>query len=221
MPSAMRILVVDDHRLFTAGLCALLDQLDPPADVEECDNGHRALERLARSPRIDLMLLDMQMPSLGGVDLLHALGHRGIRVRTLVVSAERDERQVAQAIAAGAAGFLPKSLAPVHMLDAIGRVLAGGRYLPAHLAHAVPLGAHAARRQEAAPSADAPPELSARQREILEMIERGLSNKEIANVLDLSLSTVKFHITALFRTLGVRTRTECVHVARERLNAFG
>lgn len=215
----MRILVVDDHRLFSAGLCALLDRLDPPVAVEECHDGHRALARLAVAPRVDLMLLDMRMPSLGGVDVLLALGHRGIRVRTLVVSGERNEREVARAMSAGASGFLPKALTPAHMLEAMSRVLAGERYLPAHLAQAVSLGDAPSRVRTLPPAAAL--ELSVRQREILAMIERGLSNKEIANVLDLSLSTVKFHITALFRVLGARTRTGCVHVARERLGEFG
>ena len=212
----LRILIVDDHKLFSAGLAALLQRLERPAEIEECDNGARALTRLAEAPAVDLLLLDMQMPSLGGIDLLNALACRGLRVRTLVISAERNEGQIAQAMRAGAAGFLPKSLAPAHMLAAVAKVLAGERYLPEHLAQTMTAGAGGA-------SGEGDPEsrLTPRQREILSMIERGLANKEIANVLDLSQSTVKFHITALFRELGVRTRTECVHVARERLGSFG
>lgn len=206
MNEGVRILIVDDHKLFTAGLSAILGMLDRTVTIVECDNANQALTRLDRHERFDLMLLDIAMPTISGVDLLRALEHRGIHVRTMVVSAESNERQIAAALAAGAIGFFPKSLAPPLMLQAIEQVLAGKRYLPEHLRERIDAVAGDPRA--------ARPRLTERQHEILQMIERGLANKQIADVLGVSLSTVKFHVTGLFRELGVRTRTECIHVAR-------
>lgn len=202
------ILIVDDHKLFTAGLAAILALLDRPVAIVECDNGQRALTLLEAGTRFDLMLLDIEMPSINGVDLLRSLTHRGLHVRTMVVSAESNDRQIAAALAAGARGFFPKSLSPPLMLKAIETVLAGHRYLPDHLQDRI--------ASTPVVTDGAPSSLTARQQEILQLMERGLSNKQIAGVLDVSLSTVKFHVTGLFRELGVRTRTECVHVARQR-----
>jgi len=209
MPNSLDILIVDDHKLFTAGLAAIIGLLDRPVTVVECDSGCQALSRFESGERYDLMLLDMAMPSISGVDLLKALRHRELTVRTMVVSAEENHRQIAAAMAAGAAGFFPKSLAPPLMLRAIETVLAGRSYLPEHLRERVESVSSPLEGEQYVP-------LTERQCEILGFMERGLSNKQIADVLGVSLSTVKFHLTGLFRELGVRTRTECVHVARRR-----
>jgi len=126
----------------------------------------------------------------------------------MLVSAESDHRQIATALSAGASGFFPKSLAPPSMPRAIETELAGRRYLPEHMRERVEAVAGTLETERLP--------LTARQGEILQLMERGLSNKQIADVLDVSLSTVKFHIAGLFRELGARTRTECMHVARQR-----
>jgi len=204
------VLVVDDHRLFTAGLSAIIQLLPMPVTVLERDNARTALRELEAGLSIDLLLVDVDMPSLNGLDLLIALQQRRCLPKSIVISATSNPRLVERVFAAGARGFVPKSLPPGNMIAAIQSVLTGGSYLPPDLKRAPRAAAES-------PSGDSVAcQLSDRQLQVLGLIGRGRSNKEIADVLEISLSTVKFHVTTLFRLLNVRTRTECVHVARQR-----
>ncbi|MFK7994250.1 MAG: response regulator [Granulosicoccus sp.] len=222
MDERLRIIVIDDHRLFTAGLKAVLATLGRSILVDEVTDPQRALSRLAGGEYCDLILLDLDMPGLSGVDFISALNEREIVHKIIVISATTDYSLVRQALSSGARGFIPKSLSPQQMLFGIEQVLSGRTYLPPHLVDLLLDTENSTAQNQ---QSDVPPEsgsngcttvqLSERQRQILQMMERGLSNKQIANVLGISTSTVKFHITALFKDLGVTTRTECTHIARK------
>lgn len=167
------------------------------------------------------MLLDLEMPGLSGMDFITALNERDILHRIIVISATTDYALVSRALSAGARGFIPKSLSPQQMLYGIEQVLVGRTYLPQHLVdllldteNAGAIDSQSDSAFETDSSEHAAVKLSKRQQQILQMMERGLSNKQIANVLCISTSTVKFHITALYKALGVKTRTECAHLAR-------
>ncbi len=221
MNKAIRILVVDDHRLFAAGMSSVLRMLRRPVEVKEIYNGMQALTELERDVEYDLVLADIEMPSVSGIDLLLALKAREICIPLIIVSATEHAREVERAMSAGARGYIPKSTAPEAMLEAVERVLQGDVYLPDDLWTRVRTSVGAqSRRPTVTPSGATGPNLSSRQHEILDLMESGKTNKQIAEVLGISQSTVKFHIAGLFRELNVRTRTECVHVARQ-LNVGG
>jgi len=222
MDGQTSIVVIDDHRLFTAGLKAILATLGRSIRVDEITDPQRALSRLSGGEHFDLVLLDLDMPGLSGGDFISALNEREILHRIIVISATTNYDLVRQALASGACGFIPKSLSPQQMLHGIEQVLSGRTYLPPELVDQL-LGSKNAgtthTRSDISSETDSsgrqPLQLNKRQQQILQMMERGLSNKQIANVLGITTSTVKFHITGLYKALGVKTRTECAHLARK------
>lgn len=218
---AIKILLVDDHRLFAAGMAAVLRMLPRAVEIKEIYNGMQALSELEREQDYDLVLADIEMPSVSGIDLLLALKARDISTPLIIVSATEHAREVDRAMAAGARGYIPKSTAPEAMLNSVEKVLRGEICVPQDLWNrGNPISGTQSRRANAQPGAGNTPTLSARQHEILDLMESGKTNKQIAGVLGITQSTVKFHIAGLFRELNVRTRTECVHVARQ-LNIGG
>lgn len=160
---------------------------------------------------MDLVLVDLHMPGANGMDALGAMRAAFEASAVVVLSSEDDPRLIRQSIEMGASGFIPKSSTPQVMIAALRLVLAGGTYLPPH----VLLGFSGA-APEAAPaevSAHSVDGLSARQLEVLMKAVQGKANKVIARELQLSEGTIKAHLSAAFRTLGVQNRTEAVFVA--------
>ena len=210
MDSELNILIVDDHKLFVAGLSRLLAGLAPEVKVTEKYSATQALSALDTGQQFDLILLELDLPSMSGFDLLLALHSRGIQTRAVIVSSIRDHKSIQTAIKNGAKGYVPKSSSVELLHEALKRVLLGEVFLPEYLmsdihrpAAGMSLGESVVKR------------LSSRQEEIVNLIEQGKTNKQIADILNIKESTVKFHVSALFKVLNVRTRTECVHVARQ------
>ncbi|WUR11814.1 response regulator transcription factor [[Empedobacter] haloabium] len=215
----MQILLVDDHDLFREGLKLMLDNLGPEVRFAEAGTVAEALA-LLRQQAPDLVLADLYMPDADGLDVLTSLREVAGPVPVVVLSSEDDPRAVRSAIGLGARGYVPKSSTGQVLLAAVGLVLAGGTYLPPNVLHengvpggwARPLrgGASTAPRLVPAPApADG---LSSRQREVLLKVVQGKANKVIARELQLSEGTVKAHLSAAFRALGVRNRTQAVSV---------
>ena len=204
----MDVLVVDDHTLFREGLKFLLRELDPSLGIDEAGDCAAALERVS-ARRHDLVLLDLNLPGLRGMDALAALRAAVPEVPTVVLSGEDDPQLVRSAIKAGAMGFIPKSSTREVLIQALRLVFAGGVYLPP-----AALDTHAA----AAPAAayapgPAPLGLTPRQMEVLRCVIQGKPNKSIARELDISEGTVKAHLSAVMQSLGARNRTEAVYAA--------
>lgn len=205
----MRILVVDDHQLFLDGLRYILPRLDAQIDISEVTDAASALKRIRSGEDFDLVLMDLHMPGLGGVPLLHLMIELGNGLPVVVISGETDTAKIRACLDAGALGFIPKSYGTEKMLAALRQVLKGEVYVPA--------GIDPDRR----PAADAGPDLrrdgiTKRQLEVLGLLAAGYSNRKIADTLYISEHTVKAHISALFKTLGAGNRTECVRVAEDR-----
>ncbi len=203
----MHVLLIDDHALFRRGLALLLTSLNPAVELQEASDLEVA-GALARRT-FDLVLVDLHMPRLAGLDAL-------IKARMLfedspvaVLSSEEDPTLILRAIEIGAVGFIPKSSTPEVLQQALGLILAGGVFLPAHaLRGAVPALA------ESPPARpDGLASLSPRQREVLLRAVQGKPNKTIARELDVSEGTVKAHLSAAFRVLKVRNRVEAVYAA--------
>lgn len=194
----LRVLLADDHALVRAGLRSLLGQLEEVQVVAEAHDGREALE-LAALHRPDLVLMDIGMPGLNGLEATLRLGKEQPEVRVIVLSMHATEDYVLQALRAGARGYLLKDSAPLDLARALRAVARGEIFLGPHIPRQV-LDAYAAKAGEN-PSPLAL--LTARQREILQLIAEGNSTREIARRLALSVKTVEAHRAQIMERLGI------------------
>jgi DNA-binding NarL/FixJ family response regulator len=206
----VKILLVDDHPLFRGGLKYLLQSLDEHLELDEAGNCAQA-EALASQRAYDLVLVDLKMPGVGGLDALTVVRAAFPATPVVVVSGEDDPAVVRAAIECGAMGFIPKSSTPEVMIQALKLVLAHGIYLPPRVLAASQL-------PDPAPSASASNDagltgLSVRQMDVLRCVIQGKPNKVIARELDVAEGTVKAHLSSVLRALGARNRTEAVYAA--------
>ncbi|GAB4182583.1 MAG: response regulator transcription factor [Rhodocyclaceae bacterium] len=197
---AMKILVVDDHPLIRSALRYALAELDTGVDLLDASDGASALRELDAHPDLDLVLLDLALPDMDGLQALKALRERSPAVPIVVLSASEDPEAVRAALDAGAMGFVPKSSSNQVMLSALRLVLSGGVY--------VPLQALSADRSGAHPAAELG--LTQRQAEVLALMVQGKPNKLICRELGLAQGTVKIHVTAILKALDVSNRTQAV-----------
>jgi DNA-binding NarL/FixJ family response regulator len=209
----MRLIVIDDHPLILEAMRWLLRGLQAQADIATAADCESGLALAERGPLPDLVLLDMQLPGLGGMSAVRAWRSRWPMVPLVVLSASRDARTVTEVLNAGAAGFIPKSTSNEVMLAALRLVLDGGRYLP-------PLLLDAGDSVQRAPSAVQSLALTERQLQVLRLLAQGAPNKVIGRELGLAERTVKAHVTAVLRTLKVSNRTH-VAIAAARLGLGG
>ena len=198
----IRLLVVDDHFVVRIGLTSALN-LEPDMEVvAEARDGREAIDAYEKH-RPDVVVMDYQLPHLNGAEATTVIRGTYPDAKVIILSVYKGEEDVHRAVQAGAAGYLPKSSGPEELLDAIRTINKGRRYFPTAI--------NAALESRAARS-----ELSEREREVLEMLVRGRSNKEIAISLGISENTVKVHTTRVFEKLGVADRLEAVTVAIQR-----
>jgi len=209
----MKVLIVDDHSLLRAGITALLKQESPDAIVVEAADGEQALALARSNPDLDAVLLDLQMPGLGGRSTLEEFGRRHPGLPVVILSSTEDAEEVRWALANGALGYVPKSASAKTLLGALQLVMRGDIYVP-------PLMLDGPQRPGPARAADRIDlsfRLTGRQIEVLRLIQRGLSNKLIARELGLAEKTVKVHVTSILKTLNVVNRTQAVGAMRELL----
>ncbi|MEU2598768.1 response regulator transcription factor [Streptomyces hirsutus] len=199
------VLIVDDHPVVRDGLRGMFEAAPGFRVLGEAANGVEALERAAALDP-DVVLMDLRMPGSSGVDAIRELARRGARAEVLVLTTYDTDSDTLPAIEAGATGYLLKD-APREELFAAVRAAAEGRTV---------LSPAVASRLVSAVRAPAAEPLSAREREVLALVARGTSNREIARELFISEATVKTHLTHLYAKLGVRDRAAAVAVAYER-----
>lgn len=197
----MKILIIDDHPLFRAGFHAVLEQSDLDAAVLSVSSVAEGLQILKRDGEVGLVLLDIHLRGEDGFNAMQVIGEKFPTTACIMISGDEQEAIVNRAIAAGASGFIPKSFTADEMIAAIRRVLNGDVFVPT--AAQVP------------PAAEGT-SLTLRQLEVISMLGRGFSNKEIARALDVAERTVKAHVSAVFEALNVRNRTQAVLVAQRR-----
>lgn len=212
----MKILVVDDHPLFMDGLLQVLQQLRPNITAIQIGNAEKALEYIETDRAIDLILLDINMPGMDGLDLLATLVERELWIPAIVISAHDNPRVILQALNAGALGFIPKHFNTAELLAALNVVLKGEVFLPE------PIKARIDQLRRANTKTDSKSEkvaanlgLSSRQLRVLECLAKGYSNRKIAAILNLSEHTVKSHLKVLFSALKAENRIDCVRKAEE------
>ena len=202
----MHILLVDDHALIRDAVRAILAEVAGDAVVDEADSGHRAMELLDSTADGQLVILDLGLPDSDGLELLKKIRERRPATAVVVLSSSTETRLMAEALDAGATGFIPKSAPRPVMVSALRLILAGGIYIPPE--------AWPSRQKDVPPApvvhAPSPAELglTERQLHVLALLVRGHSNKSIARALGIAEVTVKHHVTALMRALQVSNRTE-------------
>jgi two-component system, NarL family, nitrate/nitrite response regulator NarL len=200
----VRVVLAEDHRLVREGLRALLEAQDGFAVVGEAVDGHEAVAIVERL-QPDLVLLDVSMPGYGGLDALRDLADRPHGAKILLVTASIDREDIAVALQLGARGIVLKEAASEALLSAIKTVLSGGLWLGDAAVSELVTPSGARPRPAAGRSAFG---LTPREREILESITAGLSNREIASTLSLSEQTVKHHLSSIFDKTGTSSRLE-------------
>lgn len=214
----MKILIGDDHLLFREGLCRLLTQLDENATFVEAGTFDE-VQALARDEQgFNLVLLDLQMPGFPGFSGVQEVCAAQAGTPVVIISASESQADVRAALDCGASGYIPKSSSVKIMLSALNLVFSGGIYVPPAallgdgpgVGAATATGAAAVGSSAAGGAASTTPALTQRQRDVLRCLREGKSNKQIAYELGLSEGTVKIHVTAVMRSLGVRNRTQAV-----------
>jgi two-component system, NarL family, nitrate/nitrite response regulator NarL len=197
----MKILIVDDHPLFRAGFHAVLEQSALEAGVLSVSSVPEALQTLQKDSDIGLVLLDIHLKGDDGFAALKVIGERFPTTACIMISGDEQQSIAARAVQSGASGFIPKSFTADEMIAAIQKVLAGEVFV-LETATLTP--------------SEQPTGLTLRQLEVISMLGRGFSNKEIARALDVAERTVKAHVSAVFEALNVRNRTQAVLVAQRR-----
>ncbi len=213
----LRILVADDHALFRAGLRHLLADFGDRLQIEEAHDFDNTARRLSELEDLDLLFLDLNMPGMRGISAVEELCALAPDVPVIVISVRETPEDVRKAIDAGAMGYIPKSSTPEVMMSALQLVLSGGIYLPPHLLQELPAGAAPSAENGSDDADDQLSRLTPRQRDVLQLLAQGQSNKQIADVLGLAPGTVKIHISRILRAFKVQNRTQAVIAASEAL----
>jgi len=201
----MKILHADDHSLFREGLGFFLRLLDSQVVPLEAGNLQSTLDKLALESPVDLLLLDLEMPGMNGLEGFYTIRRRYPELPIAIVSGVNDAHTIRTLIDGGARGYIPKLAGSEQLMDALRRILQGEIYLPD--AMFIPASRAAANDDKASA-------LTSRQQQILPLLAEGMPNKQIADTLGVTEGTIKQHLKDLFRRLGANNRTQAVREAR-------
>jgi len=208
----IQVCLVDDQTLVRQGIRSLLELSDEIKVVAEAADGAQALE-VVPNVKPDVVLLDMRMPGMSGLDVLNALAATNQLPPTIILTTFDDDQLVLAGLKAGARGYLLKDVSLDQLVDAVKTVAAGGSLVAPVVTQRLLSGLE--RMQNEFTSLDRPDPLTDRETEILRLMAGGYSNKEIANSLGVAEGTVKNHVSNILSKLGVRDRTRAVLKAFE------
>ena len=214
MEDAIKLLIVDDHPLFRRGVRIYLETAPDLVITGEADGGEGALEFLEQEA-VDVVLLDLQMPKMDGIETAGRILERHPETRVLMLTSFGNWERVYQALKTGASGYVLKDAEPEELAAAIRAVSAGGNYLGAQVASQLLQQLDAEVKEEKPPDRGIDP-LTEREAEVLALIAKGLSNREIADQLYVSEKTVKTHVANILQKLNVKSRTQAaLHAMRQ------
>ena len=195
----IRVMLADDHSVVRMGIATVLNYSEGFEVVGEADNGIEAV-RLARELKPDVVLMDLQMPELGGAEATEKIHAENPAVKILVLTSFATSVDLKRAIDAGASGALEKNSSCPEIIDAIRGVAEGREVVSEEIKHSLD-------------NVSSMPEMSPRKIEILNLVAKGFSNKEIAEIIGVSPVTVKDHVAKIFQSIGASTRTEAATIA--------
>jgi DNA-binding NarL/FixJ family response regulator len=198
----IRILVVDDHPIMRLGVAALIASSREMICVGQASTGEEAV-RLHSACEPDITLMDLRLPGMSGVETIRAIRQKSPAARFIVLTTYEGDENIYQALEAGASGYLVKGLPQEVLINAVRKVHDGGRYLPPPMMQALSERTHDTI-------------LSARERQVLQLIAKGKSNKEIAVELGITPATVKCHVSVILTRLDASDRTQAVVTALHR-----
>lgn len=199
MSSTIRVLIADDHPIVRSGLVRMIELTEGMEVVAEAETGTEAVQ-LFREYQPDVMLMDLRMPELNGVEAIAAIRQEFPDSRIAILTTYDTDEEIFRGLQAGARGYLLKDSKMAELIDAVRQIHAGKKYIPPAV------GAKLAERISR-------PKLSDREKEVLQLMTKGQTNQDIANELCITQSTVKFHINNIFGKLGVCDRTQAVLIA--------
>ena len=202
----IRVLIVDDHEIMRTGIAYSLTVYPDMELVGEASSGQEAL-KLCRETQPDVVLVDMVMPGMDGVQTTQAIRKQHPQVQVLALTSFHDRERVQQVMQAGATGFLVKGVSAGELAEAIRVAYAGQTVLSPEASQAL--------IKPDEPQTALGQDLTQREQEVLALLVKGLSNAEIAQLLTITISTTKHHVSAIFRKLGVTSRTEAMALALE------
>jgi DNA-binding NarL/FixJ family response regulator len=200
--SRIRVLVVDDHPIMRFGIATIIDATPDMTTVAQAGSGEEAVE-LYEQHLPDITLMDLRLPGMSGVDAIRAIMARHRNAKFVVLTTYEGDEDIHQALEAGARSYIIKGMPHNALVSALRRVHAGGRFLPPPVSRAL---------SSRTPNSD----LSSREREVLKLIVNGRSNRENANDLGLTESTVKCHVGVILLRLNVSDRTQAAVAALQR-----
>ena len=198
----IRVLVIDDHPITRIGIAAIIEATPNMTVVAQAGSGEEAVE-LYEKHLPDITLMDLRLPGMSGVEAIRAVIARHCNARIVVLTTYEGDEDIHQALQAGARSYIVKGMPHEALINALHRVHSGGKFLPQPVSRAL---------FSRIPNSD----LSAREREVLNLIVKGRSNKEIANELGITESTVKCHVSVILMRLNVSDRTQAVVTALRR-----
>jgi two-component system invasion response regulator UvrY len=201
-----KILIADDHAIFREGLRQILEDVPDIGAIEEASRGQEVLDKLAKAD-YDLLLLDIAMPGMSGLDLLKQLKNEKKKIRVLVLSMYPEEQYALRAIKAGASGYITKASASEELIDAIGKIFSGGKYVSASIMERLLFDFDKEQDDKLHER------LSDREYQVLCMIGSGKSVSEIAQELSLSVKTVSTHRGHILEKMQMKTNAELTNYA--------
>ena len=207
-PIKYKIVIADDHALVRGGLEVVVKMAVPSAEIFQANNFDETINVLQSNFSIDLVLLDLMMPGMWH-DSIKNITQQFPDVPIVIVSVKEDFDSIHNSISLGASGFIPKTSAPEVTISAIQLVLSGGVYIPPHVLK--PQTKPIPNNQQPN-NTDTFNTLSKRQKQVLDLISLGRSNQAIADELDLTIPTIKMHVSAILKKLNVKNRTEAVSI---------
>ena len=215
--SNLQVLIADDHALVRSGLSLLIKMISEDAKIIEANKLEEVLSILSTNPSIDLILLDVMMSDNDSLSGAQHICKNWPEIPIVIISVKEDLRSIRLALKSGIMGYIPKSSSPNVTVNAIRLVLSGGVYVPPHVlsqGQGSPFDAVQALpiilSDDTGLSNSEVLKVTSRQKDVLELLTLGKSNKEIAKVLGLKPGTIKMHTSRIFRLLGVSNRTEAV-----------
>jgi len=205
-----KILIADDHPLFREAIQNVIRDGFPGSKILETADLDSALAITLENDDLDLVLLDLNMPGMHGLNGLINLRNEAPTIPVVIVSAEQDKQIVLQAITYGACGFITKSSPRAQMTDAIEQILNGNVYLPSDIIRSQKASTRRAQHNEQSIPPELLQALTRKQLLVLERMTKGESNKQIAYNLDIAETTVKAHVSAILRKLNVHNRVQAI-----------